>query len=184
MHVASAASARQLPAVPERAPERAYKHPQEAFDPEAGLFLATADGELFPNPAAQATLLSGLPGPVAPQQAFEFLGRMLGKAMYEGILVEVPLARFLLKQVRGHRCDLNDLPSRDRVLHANLLKLTQVSPNELADSTLYFTINDATGREVKLMPGAPLPMPRCCHPHWPPSAPPRARVAQVATLRA
>ncbi len=42
--------------------------------------------ELYPNPAAYTHV------PEAPQ-LLHFLGRMLGKAMWEGILLEVPLAR-------------------------------------------------------------------------------------------
>ncbi len=46
---------------------------------------ATAGQQLYPDPAALALI------PEAAQ-LLEFLGRMLGKALYEGILVELPLA--------------------------------------------------------------------------------------------
>ena len=46
---------------------------KEGFDPRAGLFAATADNKLFPNPSA------GLAQPDALDR-FHFLGRMLGKA--------------------------------------------------------------------------------------------------------
>jgi hypothetical protein len=77
--------------------------------------------------------------------------------MYEGILVDVPLAGFVIKQVRGNRCDLNDLPTRDRELHEGLLQLTHMSPAELSDVDQTFVIADAHGNEVPLMPGAFLP---------------------------
>ena len=32
---------------------------------------------------------------------FEFVGRMIGKAVYEGIVVDVPFAAFFLTQVLG-----------------------------------------------------------------------------------
>lgn len=49
---------------------------KEGFDPNAGLFKATSDNRLYPNPSAQALVPDAL-------AYFEFLGRMLGKAMYE-----------------------------------------------------------------------------------------------------
>jgi HECT-domain (ubiquitin-transferase) len=59
-------------------------------------------------------------------------------------------------QVRGNRCDLNDLPSLDPELYGNLLKLTTM-PAAVEQLTLSFTIaSEAYGvsREVPLMPGA------------------------------
>ncbi len=49
---------------------------KEGFDPNAALFKATSDNRLYPNPAAQALVPNAL-------AYYEFLGRMLGKAMYE-----------------------------------------------------------------------------------------------------
>ena len=46
-------------------------------------------------------------------QAFallEFLGRMLGKALYEGILLDLPLAGFFLKKFRTSHCDVSPVP--------------------------------------------------------------------------
>ena len=43
----------------------------------------------------------------------EFLGKMLGKAVYEGILVELPLAAFFLAKFRGRRGGVADLASYD-----------------------------------------------------------------------
>lgn len=50
-----------------------------------GLFAANSQRQLYPNPAC-VTVLDDAPRLLA------FLGRMLGKAMYEGILLELPLA--------------------------------------------------------------------------------------------
>lgn len=49
---------------------------KECFDPRIGLFKATPDEKLYPNPAAAT---------VEPQalQLFEFIGKMVGKALYE-----------------------------------------------------------------------------------------------------
>lgn len=78
-----------------------------------------------------------------------------GKAMYEGIIVELPLAAFFLKKLRGGSSDLNDLPSLDRQLYGNLMKLTD--PNlDLESVGVHFTIiSTASGEEceVPLIPG-------------------------------
>jgi hypothetical protein len=48
---------------------------------------------------------------------------MLGKAVYEGVLLELPLAGFFLKKFSGKRCDLGDLASLDPEVHRHLLAL-------------------------------------------------------------
>lgn len=75
--------------------------------------------------------------------------------MYEGIIVELPLAAFFLKKLRGVSSDLNDLPSLDRQLYGNLMKLTDPSL-DLSVVGVHFTIiGTASGEdlEVPLMPG-------------------------------
>ena len=71
----------------------------QGFDPNVGLFRATSDNKLYPSPAA-AALVPGAPA------LLEFLGRMLGKALYEGILLDLPLAGFFLKKFRTSYCDV------------------------------------------------------------------------------
>ena len=56
---------------------------------------------------------------------FEFVGRMLGKAVYEGIVVEVPFATFFLSQMLGtqqsavYSC-IDELPSLVKDLYKSL----------------------------------------------------------------
>ena len=49
---------------------------KEGFNPEVGLFRTTAEQKLYPSPAAALVVANAL-------ALFEFLGKMLGKAMYE-----------------------------------------------------------------------------------------------------
>lgn len=49
--------------------------------------------------------------------------RMLGKCLYEGMLLELPLAAFFLKKMRGGVCDINDMPSLDPEVYKHLLQL-------------------------------------------------------------
>mmetsp|Transcript_5042 Transcript_5042/g.14483 ORF Transcript_5042/g.14483 Transcript_5042/m.14483 type:complete len:998 (+) Transcript_5042:1276-4269(+) len=107
---------------------------KEGFDPNAGLFAATSDNKLYPNPAAGA-LVGDAP------RLLDFLGRMLGKALFEGILLELPLAGFFLKQLLpGAWCDVNDLPTLDAELYRNLMHLRDYQ-GDAADLALTFTIS-------------------------------------------
>lgn len=82
-----------------------------AFDLEYGLFLSTTgDQLLYPNPFSAS-------GHFARESdhltLFQFVGRILGKALYEGIVVEPKFAHFFLSKLLHSFNHLNDLPSLD-----------------------------------------------------------------------
>ena len=123
---------------------------EEAFDPKVGLFVETPDRTLYPNPAswkhAGADHLRKL----------EFLGAMLGKAVYEGILVDLPLAGFFLAKLRdGRPPELNDLATLDPELYHHLLSLKRLPARDVEDLFLHFTASDpdGVGGDVDLIPG-------------------------------
>ncbi|KAL3150396.1 hypothetical protein ABBQ32_000234 [Trebouxia sp. C0010 RCD-2024] len=121
---------------------------KEGFDPNAGLFKPTSDNRLYPNPAAPGLVPNAL-------ALFEFLGRMLGKAMYEGVLIELPLAGFFLKKMRNPHSDVNDLVTLDPELYRNLMFMRDYD-GDFADLALTFTTADSDithTREVELVPG-------------------------------
>lgn len=62
------------------------------FDANYGLFTSTADGQAYPQPAATC-VPNGL-------GLLEFLGTIVGKALYEGILLDVPLAPFFAARLQ------------------------------------------------------------------------------------
>lgn len=72
-----------------------------AFDPTRGLFIATHDRALYPNP--HAALLFESTSVLSRErdflEHFRFLGRVVGKALFEGILVELPFAQFFLAKI-------------------------------------------------------------------------------------
>ncbi|CAI8019715.1 Ubiquitin-protein ligase E3C [Geodia barretti] len=89
------------------------------FDPNRGYFTSTQDGQLYPNP--QAPFLSD-----NYASHYRFLGAMLGKAMYEHLLVEIPFAGFFLCKLadRGQgRLEAYHLASLDPELYRNVLSL-------------------------------------------------------------
>lgn len=64
--------------------------------------------------------------------------------MFEGILLELPLAGFFLKKFRpGAWCDVNDLPTLDAELYRNLMRLRDYD-GDAADLALTFTVADST----------------------------------------
>lgn len=88
---------------------------KEVFDTDRGLWLANKKNELYPNPHTYATE-GAFFSPCLPIQDrsfvvlmkgyvahslnwYRFIGRVLGKAMYEGILVDVAFANFFLGRV-------------------------------------------------------------------------------------
>lgn len=120
---------------------------KEGFDPEAGLFNQTTDRRLYPNPHAVRAVPEAL-------RLLEFLGRMVGKALWEGILLELPLAPFFLKKVRGAPCDVDDLPTLDPQLARSLASLKDY-PGDVSELGLTFSLTDnVLGRteEVDLIP--------------------------------
>ena len=127
--------------------------------PPARLFReAATDRSLYPNPAAAA-----LQGEAEYLGLFAFLGRVLGKALYEGLTVEPKFAHFFLAHLRGPYNYLNtwnDLATLDAELHRNLMFL-KTYEGDAADLCLTFTVADdslaAVGGgqagEVELVPG-------------------------------
>lgn len=119
-----------------------------AFDVQYGLFKETSDHLLYPNPG------SGLVHEMH-HQLFYFLGTVLAKAMFEGILVDIPFATFFLSKLKQKYNYLNDLPSLDPELYRHLIFLKHYE-GDISDLELYFVIvNNEYGEqtEEELLPG-------------------------------
>ncbi|ORX89040.1 HECT-domain-containing protein [Basidiobolus meristosporus CBS 931.73] len=122
---------------------------RQAFDTDYGLFLNTVDQKLYPNPHAFAQEDTQL-------GHYEFLGRIMGKALYEGILVDVAFAGFFLSKLLGRLNFLDDLPTLDPELYRGLIYLKNCDKEEVQNLSLTFTvISDELGakRELELIPG-------------------------------
>ncbi|KZV60925.1 HECT-domain-containing protein [Peniophora sp. CONT] len=105
---------------------------KEVFDSDRGLWLETKRNELYPNPHAYATEPHSLAW-------YKFIGRILGKAIYDGILVNVVFAGFFLAKWLGKSSFLDDLESLDPELYNGLLFLKRY-PGNPEDLSLNFTI--------------------------------------------
>lgn len=91
------------------------------FDPSYGLFCTTASNLLYPNPSA-AVLFD----PHEMDTMFVFLGRVLGKALFENITLQPQFAHFFLAFMHGKYNFMNlinDLHTLDPELYKNLMFL-------------------------------------------------------------
>lgn len=94
---------------------------------------------------------------------YEFLGRIIGKCMYEGILIDVNFAGFFLLKwaltggtttatnESAFRASINDLRDFDEQLYQGLLKLKNYTGDVEADFGLNFTINDTFDVDGKMV---------------------------------
>ncbi|KAM0984714.1 hypothetical protein EV2_012489 [Malus domestica] len=113
-----------------------------AFDVQYGLFKETSDHLLYPNPGS---------GMIHEQhlQFFHFLGVLLAKAMFEGILVDIPFATFFLSKLKQKYNYLNDLPSLDPELYRHLIFLKHYK-GDISELELYFVIvNNEYGEQTE-----------------------------------
>ncbi|CAH1243767.1 UBE3C [Branchiostoma lanceolatum] len=120
------------------------------FDPNRGFFQTTNDGQVYPNPASELLVEHYA-------RHYYFLGRMLGKALYENMLVEIPFASFFLSKIlsKHNHVDIDQLQSLDPEVYRNLLFLKNYD-GDVSDLALNFTIvnNDlGEAQVVELKPG-------------------------------
>ncbi|KIV83764.1 hypothetical protein PV11_05759 [Exophiala sideris] len=141
----------------------------EAFDPDADLhmFVENAQRYLYPSPLIyQETaeylrrngLKSGTEGfdksMTELLRRFQFLGRVVGKCLYEGILIDVNFAGFFLlkwaltggttvgSNESAYRATINDVREYDEELYQGLLKLKNYPGDVETDFALDFTVTD------------------------------------------
>jgi ubiquitin-protein ligase E3 C len=129
---------------------------KEAFDPSQqktkgapALFSVTPAETLAVN-MATAQSEEALPH-------YEFLGRVLGKAVYESILVEPQFCLPFLNQLLGKQNSLEDLKNLDNEYYTNLTKLRTLSAAEIDSLGMTFEMTlesgDGARRTVELLPG-------------------------------
>lgn len=108
---------------------------KSGFNPNQGFFKTTNEGLLYPNPAAQMLVGDSF------ARHYYFLGRMLGKALYENMLVELPFAGFFLSKLLGTSADvdIHHLASLDPEVYRNLLFLKSYE-GDVDELGLNFTV--------------------------------------------
>ncbi|RMZ84905.1 hypothetical protein DV738_g270, partial [Chaetothyriales sp. CBS 135597] len=141
----------------------------EALDPnqDNSMFVENDQRLLFPNPllyeetSLHLQMLGLKEGSEAHQynlgevkRRYEFLGRIIGKCLYEGILIDVSFAGFFLlkwaltggttmaARETTYRASINDLRDYDEALYQGLLKLKNYTGDVEQDFGLNFTVTD------------------------------------------
>eukprot|EP00755_Sulcionema_specki_P015937 Sspe_Gene.60725::Locus_33525_Transcript_1_1_Confidence_1.000_Length_3429::g.60725::m.60725/K10588/UBE3B; ubiquitin-protein ligase E3 B len=120
---------------------------KQGFNPDLGLFTPSPSGALYPNPASK-TAFTALPYDHIAM--FRFLGRVLAKAIYEGVVVDMPFTDFFLNTMLGLPNSVEDLEGLDRELHRNLIALKDI--DDLSPLCITFSVQDGEN-VVPLIPG-------------------------------
>ncbi|XWS59572.1 hypothetical protein CRYUN_Cryun08bG0133600 [Craigia yunnanensis] len=120
-----------------------------AFAPEYGLFsqTSTSDRLLIPNAAARY-LENGI-------QMIEFLGRVVGKALYEGILLDYSFSHVFVQKLLGRYSFLDELSTLDPELYRNLMYVKHYD-GDIKELCLDFTVTEESfGKRhvIELKPG-------------------------------
>ncbi|CAO3577234.1 unnamed protein product [Absidia cylindrospora] len=109
----------------------------EVFEPKYGLFSCTSKTNLF-YPATTSPLMGS-----NYIHLFEFVGKMIGKAIYEGILLDCQFAVFLLAKILGRNVFLEALQELDEDVWRNLIFLKHYEGN-VEDLGLTFATDEKT----------------------------------------
>ncbi|KAL1199296.1 E3 ubiquitin-protein ligase UPL7 [Cardamine amara subsp. amara] len=106
-----------------------------AFATEYGLFAqtTTSDRLLVPSPSARH-LENGI-------QMIEFLGRIVGKALYEGILLDYSFSHVFIRKLLGRYSFIDELSGLDPELYRNLMYIKHYD-GDLKELCLDFTVTE------------------------------------------
>ena len=122
------------------------------FDGDSGLWISSEGNQMLMrvNPASEISC------PEDHLIYFRFLGRVLGKALFEGQIVSGHMVQYLYKYMLGWPITFDDLESVDQELHQNLKKLLDMNPDDIEYMCLDFTCaQNLLGEtvQVALVPG-------------------------------
>ncbi|KAH6566805.1 hypothetical protein BASA60_009292 [Batrachochytrium salamandrivorans] len=105
---------------------------KKVFSTDFGLFRSTSDGNVIPSLSSSIH--------EEHLELFEFIGRMLGKALHEGIVIDIPFALYIYAKLLDRHNFMNDLPSLDPELYRNLVFIKNYN-GDCGDLGLDFTID-------------------------------------------
>ncbi len=108
---------------------------QAIFDADSGLWVSSQGNQMLMriNPASEISC------PEDHLIYFRFLGRVLGKAVFEGQIVAGHMVQYLYKYLLGWPITFTDIESIDVELYQNLKKLLDMDPSEVEYMCLDFT---------------------------------------------
>jgi len=119
---------------------------REMFDPEFGLFSATSDHALYPSTAALTQVSHAT-------DLYIFLGKVVGKAIYEMFLLEPQFSRVFLNRLLGRINEVDDIASLDKEVHRNMLQIKECSDVEALGITFSISISEkGVNKDLDLIP--------------------------------
>lgn len=124
--------------------DRMFKAPE--FSPAP--FVTNEKHLLFPNPIFSTTLYQN----ERTRKTYRFLGQIVGKSLYEGVLLDVEFARFFLQKWTGELAAKNsfdDLYYLDPELYSSLVAVYSYD-GDVEELGLDFTTTNAAGETVNL----------------------------------
>ncbi|KAL6948784.1 hypothetical protein ACO0QE_001257 [Hanseniaspora vineae] len=127
------------------------------------LFTENVDHEVFCKPYNKITQNN--------YKLIRFMGKCLGKCLYENVLIDVQFAPFFLNKLLkcdrfagGYKSSLDELSSTDSILYKNLMQLWTMRTDQLENMGLAFEITDDEnpyGPMIELVPnGSHIPVDR------------------------
>lgn len=130
---------------------------EKIFDPQFALFVETEiDRKQYPN------VLSAYEDPENYRQYYNFIGMIVGKALYEGVLLKCRFARFFLNKIVDKSNQVDDLKAIDQQFYDNLMQVKYYEDSPVEDLGLTMTVaQDIFGesQEIQLLPnGANVPV--------------------------
>lgn len=123
---------------------------EQIFDPDFGLWLSSVNNQMSMtiNPA------SNISCPDDHLIYFRFLGRVMGRALFDRQLIKGHMVRHLYKHLLGWPITFDDLEAQDVEYYTSLKKFTTME--DLSVMCLDFTVTEETmgvRRDVELVPG-------------------------------
>ncbi|KAI3937413.1 hypothetical protein MKX01_040079 [Papaver californicum] len=106
-----------------------------AFDPDYGIFSQTSTSERHLIPNASARFLDN------GMQMIEFLGRVVGKALYEGILLDYFFSPVFVQKILGRYSFVDELSTLDPEVYRNLMYVKHYD-GDVKDLSLDFTVTE------------------------------------------
>jgi len=115
---------------------------REVFDPKFGLFAITDDQTLYPSPSAFRAHTNAA-------DLYRFIGKVIGKAIYEMMLLEGQFSRVFLNRILGQTNEVDDVAALDKELHRGMLRLKE--SERVDDLGLTFSISTTNTGHVEEM---------------------------------
>lgn len=112
----------------------------ELFNPERGLWIPSATNQMCMqiNPASEII------NPDDHLLYYRFVGRIMGKALFDQQLIQGHMVRHMYKHLLGWPVQFDDLALIDEEFHANLKKIWTLSDEEVEYMCLDFSTTEKT----------------------------------------